>query len=104
MEKELTILRQYGSKIPLGHAVQADLFQQGRPLPAELKIPRAFLDQIAETGHRVVPEAAVGVGVDALLVTGQVRSGLDQAHAQVAALNDAAGDDVLRGGVRIAHD
>lgn len=83
--------------------METDLPEQRGTLPPEDLVGGIRVDQLTEAGHGVVPETSHGIPQDALAVTGEVDGRFHQAGAEFTALDNPAGDDILRRRVRIAN-
>ena len=83
-------------EIPLRNAIEADLFEQGRPHASERGILLIGLDEIAQTRYGVVPKPAQGIPQDALLVAAQIDFHFHEARTELTALDHAAGHNILR--------
>ncbi len=75
--------------------MQADLFQKMRSESAKRTLRGMGIDELAETAHGVVPESSPHVVNHALLIAGQIGLEHRDARAELAAFDDATGDDVL---------
>ena len=83
-------------EIPLCHAVEADLFKQGCTHASQRGVLRFGLDEIAHTRYGVVPKPAYGIPQYAWPVAAQIDFHLQQACAELTALDHAAGYNILR--------
>ena len=83
--------------------METDLLEQRGTLSTEDLVGGIRVDQLTEAGHGIVPEASHGIPQNALPVAGEVDGRFHKAGAEFTALDDPAGDDILRRGFRIAN-
>ena len=80
-----------GALIPLRHAGQANIFEQPNAYPTELNICLISINEIAEAGHRVIPEAISCVHEKVVLIARY--PWITEWH--LTSFDHAASDDVL---------
>ena len=83
------------AKIPLGNAMQADLFQKMSSESAKRTLRGMGIDELAETPHCVIPESSPHVVNHALLIAGQIGLEHRDARTKFATFDDTTGDNVL---------
>ena len=84
-------------EIPLCNAVEADLFEQGGTHASQGGIFLIDRDEIAETGHGVIPKPAHGIPQHTVPVAAQIDFHFHKAGTELTALDHAAGYNILRG-------